>query len=125
MRGKEPKRLNRIREQLLRDDATRAEYVTQRTVSQLARIIDRVIRREGMSQTALAQRVGMHQPDLNALLKGRAEHLPTLATLRRLAQGLGVELAVRIDKDGGVRIRSVAKSTETASAYHRDFEASR
>lgn len=112
MRGKEPKRLNRIREQLLRDDATRVEYVTQRTVSQLAGIIDRVIRKEGLSQTALAQRLGMHQPDLNALLKGRAEHLPTLATLRRLAQGLGVGLTVRIDADGGMRIRSAARSAE-------------
>jgi transcriptional regulator with XRE-family HTH domain len=128
MRGKEPRRLNRIREQLFADEETRAEYVTQRTISQLAAIVDRVLRKEKLSQTALAQRVGMHQPDLNALLKGRAEHLPTLATLRRLAQGLGVGLAVRIDPDGGMRIRSAARSPEAEPVAERgsaSFEASR
>lgn len=126
MKNREPRRLNRIRERLLADETTRAEYFTQRAVSELAAIIDRVIQKEKLSQTALAQRVGMHQPDLNALLKGRTEHLPTLATLRRLAQGLGVHLAVRIDADGGMRIRSASKAPQAkaaakATAYTRDL----
>lgn len=104
MKGRRPNRLNKIREQLLADEATRSEYVNQRLISELGGIIDRYLKEQNLTQSELARTLNMHQPDLNALLRGRAEHLPTLPTLRRLSQGLGVGFAIHIEPNGGMRI---------------------
>jgi transcriptional regulator with XRE-family HTH domain len=46
----------------------------------------------GLSQSALARRLGMSQPAVARLEMG--EHLPTLTTLARIARALDIEIAV-------------------------------
>jgi len=51
----------------------------------------------GLSQTELARMLGMHQPAIARLEAG--DHEPSLATLSRLARGLGVEFHIDITPD--------------------------
>jgi DNA-binding XRE family transcriptional regulator len=51
----------------------------------------------GLSQTALARVLGMHQPAIARLEAG--DHEPSLATLSRLARFLGVEFHIDITPD--------------------------
>lgn len=51
----------------------------------------------GLSQTALARLLGMHQPAIARLEAG--DHEPSLATLSRLARRLGVEFHINITPD--------------------------
>src|SRR5438067_10349614 len=44
----------------------------------------------GLTQTQLAERLGMRQPAIVRLEDG--EHLPSIATLYRLVRGLGIEI---------------------------------
>ena len=67
----------------------------------------------------------MHQPDLNALLRGRAEHVPTLATLRRLSQGLGIGLAIHIDPNGVMRVERDWTAQAAAEEAREHLEVTR
>lgn len=51
----------------------------------------------GLSQTAVARMLGMHQPAIARLEAG--DHEPSLATLSRLAKVLGVEFHIDITPD--------------------------
>jgi transcriptional regulator with XRE-family HTH domain len=51
-----------------------------------------------LTQTALAQRLGMRQPAVARLEAG--DHNPSFRTLIRLAAALGVEFTLHISKDG-------------------------
>ena len=78
----------------LRDPEVRREY--ERTVFANA-VAVRVIRyraEHGLSQTALARQLSMRQPAIARLEAG--EHEPSLATLARLARGLGIDFSVDI-----------------------------
>jgi ribosome-binding protein aMBF1 (putative translation factor) len=59
----------------------------------------------GLSQTALARMLEMHQPAIARLEAG--EHEPSLATLSRLARKLGVEFHIDITPDA-FRLRDIA-----------------
>src|SRR5215475_10681904 len=52
---------------------------------------------QGLSQTALARLLGMHQPAIARLEAG--DHEPSLATLSRLARVLGFEFHIAITPD--------------------------
>jgi DNA-binding XRE family transcriptional regulator len=52
----------------------------------------------GLSQAALAQRLGWAQPHVARLEAG--VHTPSLASLDRLARRLGIEVTVRATPDG-------------------------
>ena len=78
----------------LRDPEVRREY--ERTVFANA-VAVRVIRyraEHGLSQTALARQLSMRQPAIARLEAG--EHEPSLATLARLARGLGIDFSIDI-----------------------------
>jgi transcriptional regulator with XRE-family HTH domain len=78
----------------LRDPAFRAEW--ERTA--LARAVAlRVLGyrvEHGLSQTALAQRLGLPQSAITRLELG--EHTPSIETLRRLSDGLGMEFLLHV-----------------------------
>ena len=122
MKGKRPNTVNALRAEILADERQLTPYVEQRFISQLGGLIDRVITQQHLTQTKLADAVQMHQPDLNALIRGRAEHVPTLPTLRRLSVGLGVAIAIRIDPNGTIELTE-AKADEPENAQHQTFEA--
>lgn len=52
----------------------------------------------GITQTELAQRTGMSQPAIARLEAGGTE--PTIATLRRIADALNIELIVEFQTPG-------------------------
>jgi len=110
MRGKNPKRVGRLREQLLSDQAGATEYETQRMISELGTELARALKEQNLTQTALAKAAHMHQPDLNALLRGRAAHLPTIPTLTRLCRGLGMPFTIDILPTGAIHFRTGQES---------------
>jgi transcriptional regulator with XRE-family HTH domain len=118
MKGKSPTRLNKLREAVLSDSKSRAEYETQRLVSELGGMFDRLLKDQNLSQVALARKARMQQPDLNALLRGRAAHLPTLPTLTRLVRGLGVPLKIDISPNGDIRFHTDQGQHAMAVAGH-------
>jgi ribosome-binding protein aMBF1 (putative translation factor) len=59
----------------------------------------------GLSQTALARLLGMHQPAIARLEAG--DHEPSLATLSRLAARLGIEFHIDITPDA-LKLRDIA-----------------
>jgi ribosome-binding protein aMBF1 (putative translation factor) len=59
----------------------------------------------GLSQTALAHRLGMHQSAVARLEAG--DHEPSLATLARLAAKLGIEFHIDITPDA-FKLRDIA-----------------
>jgi len=76
---------------------------------------NRVLAEWQLTQTKLAQAVQMYQPDLNALIRGRAEHIATIPTLRRLSAGLVVTIAIHIDPNGTIQL-----TEENAAAADSD-----
>jgi len=104
MKNKHPKTVDALRDELLADDASRFEYREQRIIARLGGLIERILAVDSRSQSDLARAAGMSQADINALVRGRAVHLPTLSTLRRLANALQVGLTVNIRANGEVEI---------------------
>lgn len=115
MRGKTSHRANELRRKVLSDPQLQERYIEQRLISELGGILDRAMQEHKLTQTAAADLLGMRQPDLNALLRGRAEHLPTLRSLWRLAKGLGLHLVIDLEPSGAMRIRQQAEGEETAA----------
>lgn len=78
----------------LRDPDFRREW--ERTALARAVALQVLVYRtdQGLSQRALAQKLGMTQPQVARLELG--EHNPTIDTLARLAQALDVEFAIDI-----------------------------
>lgn len=82
----------------LEDPAFRAEW--ERTALGRAvalRIVEYRIQHQ-LSQTALADRLGMKQPAIARLESG--DHNPSLGTLSRLARGLGIEFRIEVTPRG-------------------------
>lgn len=78
----------------LKDPEFRAEW--ERTAPARA-VANRLIAyrvEHSLTQTALARRLGMSQPAVSRLEIG--EHVPTLPTLIRIAQTLGIEILIDI-----------------------------
>lgn len=115
MKAKQPRSVDALRSDLLADERGLTEYVEQRVVSQLGAIIERVLEQRNLSQSELARVAGMHQPDLNSIVRGRSAHIPTVATMRRLAKALDVSLRVDIAPSGAVTISAEADEGMTAS----------
>ncbi|WP_129668692.1 helix-turn-helix transcriptional regulator [Phytoactinopolyspora endophytica] len=59
----------------------------------------------GLSQTALARALGMHQPAIARL--EAADHQPSLETLARISRVLGIEFHIDITPEA-VRLRETA-----------------
>ena len=120
MKGRHPHKVDALRADLVKDEAGMTEYMEQRVISQLGAIIERVIKQRQLSQSELARIAGMQQPDLNALIRGRTEHIPTVATLRRLSRALGTSLMVDIEPNGAVSIRQESSQRAEAHNYPAD-----
>lgn len=57
---------------------------------------ERIRLERGLSIQALADAIGMHRPALSNLLSGH--HSPTLETMERIAEGLGVDVTELLAK---------------------------
>ena len=74
----------------VRDPAVAAELARTSVANQLAILIIRYRVEQGLTQTALARKLGIKQPAVARLEAG--DHEPSVATLARLANRLGITL---------------------------------
>ncbi|GIL07045.1 MAG: transcriptional regulator [Betaproteobacteria bacterium] len=74
----------------------RAEAANLRLRSELMMRVERYVRESGATQTEAARVLGITQPRLNALLKGRIDLFSLDALVNMLTRaGIGVELRLR------------------------------
>ena len=83
-----------IRREDLADDQVNAEYIRTALARAVAMRVLAYLVEHGLSQTALAREIGMHQPAVARLEAG--DHEPTFSTLERLARGMGIEFHIDI-----------------------------
>ena len=76
---------------------SKAEAENLRLRSQLMREIDAYFRESGMTQTTAAKALGLTQPRLNALLKGRL-HQFSLDALVNIASNAGLNVRMIVKK---------------------------
>jgi transcriptional regulator with XRE-family HTH domain len=106
----------------LQDSAFRREWDRTAVARAVALKVLAYRTEHGLSQRALAQKLGMTQPQLARLEAG--EHNPTIDTLARLAQTLDIEFAIdihprqRVPKllSGRARGKNAIASYETDAA---------
>lgn len=92
-------------EESRRDPAVRAEMERTALAHEVAMRVIKYRAEHGLSQSALARKLGMHQPAVARLEAG--DHQPSLDTLARLARGIGLEFHIDITPDA-VRLRDSA-----------------
>lgn len=100
------------------DPAYRFEYERTQLASDVALRVLAYRTEHGVSQTELARRLGMRQPNIARLESG--EHEPSLATLARLSYVLGTDFSVDITPGGAClaapRAIAPARRRERAAA---------
>ena len=94
-----------IHERHMRESLEYREYERTRFASDVAVRVVNYRAEQGLSQTALARMLGMHQPAIARLEAG--EHEPSFTILSRLSQVLGEDFSVDITPDR-MELRSVA-----------------
>lgn len=85
---------SQIRAEDLADPEIAAEYNRTELAHAVAMRVLKYRTENGLSQSALARLLGMHQPAIARLEAG--DHEPALATLERLARGLDIEFHIDI-----------------------------
>ena len=80
-------------EEQLKDPDFKKEWDDHEMEYQVTMMLMKEREAQHMTQTELAERTGIRQSNISRIEKGQAS--PTLATLRRIARGLGKELQVR------------------------------
>ena len=80
-------------EEQLKNPDFKKEWEDHEMEHQLTMMLTKEREAQHMTQTELAERTGLRQSNISRIEKGQAS--PTLATLRRIARGLGKELQVR------------------------------
>ena len=93
----------------MRDPEFRAEWERHALAHAVALEVLKYRTDQGLSQTALAERLGMKQPQVARLEIG--EHTPTIETLARLAAELDIEFTIDI-RPPGRRPRFVTKRAQ-------------
>lgn len=83
-----------VHAQALADPEARAEYDRTAFANAVAIRVIRYRAEHGLSQSALGRQLGMKQPAIARLEAG--DHEPSLATLGRLARGLGLEFHIHV-----------------------------
>lgn len=84
----------------LRDAEIAAELERTSVAEQVALLLTTYRVEHGLTQTGLAEVLGMHQPAVARLEAG--SHEPSLVTLARLSSTLGITLEVHIAPDSTV-----------------------
>lgn len=80
------------------DPAFRREWERTAPARAVARKLVEYRAEHGLSQTAIARRLGMRQPAVARLEAG--DHVPSLDTLLRLSRALGIEFHIDVTPKG-------------------------
>jgi DNA-binding XRE family transcriptional regulator len=86
----------------VRDPEVAAELARTSVANQLAILIIRYRVEHGLTQTALARILGIKQPAVARLEAG--DHEPSVATLARLANRLGITLRLDVEPESVVLV---------------------
>jgi transcriptional regulator with XRE-family HTH domain len=97
-----------VRADDMQDLAYRREYERTRLANDIAIKVLHYRQAHGLSQTELASRLGMRQPNIARLEAG--DHSPTLDTLARLADVLKIDLSIEV-KPGKLRLRNPGQAS--------------
>jgi ribosome-binding protein aMBF1 (putative translation factor) len=92
-----------IHEQNMRDLDYRREHERTRIANDVAIRVIQYRADHGLSQSELARKLGMKQPNVARLESG--DHEPSLSTLARLSEVLDLDLSIDI-KPGQVQLRA-------------------
>jgi transcriptional regulator with XRE-family HTH domain len=90
---------NDLRERRMDSTAARAGYAQARLASEIGRMVRELREARGLSQRALAGRMGTTQSVVGRLEAGGSR--PTIVTLDRVASALGVRMEVRFHEPQG------------------------
>ncbi len=93
----------KIHQDDMRDLDYRREYERTRFANEVAIKVTSYRQAHGLSQSALAEILGMRQPNVARLESG--DHEPSLSTLARLSEALGEDFSVDI-KSGHIELRA-------------------
>ena len=93
------KTLKTLKTELLARPGTRAEYDALADEFAMARELIAARTRAGLTQTELAERMGVSQPVVARIEGsiGSRKHAPSLATLRKYADACGQRLVIRFE----------------------------
>lgn len=83
---------NELKKQLLQNEEVMAEYERLEPEYQVVRAIVAARQEQHITQQELADRTGIDRSDISKLENGSAN--PSLRTLKRLADGLGMQLQI-------------------------------
>lgn len=92
-------KFNRYLAEQLKDSAFKAEYDALEAEFAIIQAMITARQKTGMTQKQLAERTGIHQSDISKLERGNGN--PSLRTLSRLAEGLGMKLKVEFTSVAG------------------------
>lgn len=92
-------KFNQYLAEQLRDPAFKAEYDALEAEFAIIQAMITARQKTGMTQKQLAERTGIHQSDISKLERGNGN--PSLRTLSRLAEGLGMKLKVEFTSLAG------------------------
>jgi transcriptional regulator with XRE-family HTH domain len=105
-----------VRANDMQDPEYRREYERTRLANDVATKVIQYRAEHGLSQTELAKRLGMRQPNVARLESG--DHEPTIATLSLLAQVLKQDFSVDV-KPSQMRLRRPALSAGKLASSRR------
>ena len=83
---------NELKKQLLQNEEVKTEYERLEPEYQVIRAIVAARQEQHLTQQELADRTGIDRSDISKLVNGSAN--PSLRTLKRLADGLGMQLQI-------------------------------
>ncbi|NLD03377.1 MAG: helix-turn-helix transcriptional regulator [Clostridiales bacterium] len=92
-------KFNQYLTEQLKDSAFKAEYDALEAEFAIIQAMITARQKTGMTQKQLAERTGIHQSDISKLERGNGN--PSLRTLSRLAEGLGMKLKVEFTSLAG------------------------
>jgi transcriptional regulator with XRE-family HTH domain len=109
------------REDMASDPDYRREYLRTSFANQVAIEVIRWRTEHGLTQTKLAEMLGMRQPNIARLEAG--EHTPSLETLSRLSSGLDIKFSIGIDPEDGIYLSDFQPHGEPDADDSTDAEA--
>ena len=77
----------------MKDPDFKKELDEKRSLYQLMMMVLRARNEEQLTQSELAERTGLRQSNISRIEKGQS--MPSIATLAKIAQGLGKRLEIR------------------------------
>lgn len=90
--------LDSVLKKKMKDSDFRVKFEESKTHLKVARIVEELRLKAGMTQKELAEKTGVSQPLIARLENGDQDRVPTLATINKVLNALGYEVDLVIKK---------------------------